>query len=546
MPIIADDRNDRGKPIARSSRTRALRTALPWALTAALGLTVAATALTTGERGFGFFSANAQRPASPGRTVEVPDAATAGEEAGPAPAEATDPPQVEPTEHEPPPTGPVEAETTALATPASAVGASSADETFADVESWLDATVSLETGPAERRERLGAGLIVSDEGDVLTSLHVVRGLRSVTALVRDGAPYEAIGYSAIDEARDLAVLRLDRPPVGAAVFPIDLLADPSRLEPVVALGHPEGAGFAAFEGTVSNLLRPRELPPRSRRFVEQSLRSAGDVLWIQHTAKLLPGCSGGPLLSRSGELLGINSWTDEESGLGYAIASRHVEAIVEQAKSQTAVEALAEVAARNVDWRDLERDLSAANVDRTLTAAEAFDWRPQSEDDYRTLRELAALVTFANQTSHSLRTQSGLEESVVQSLRTASDRAETTLRDLTWDPLVQLALVNEGAERTLDEPQGGCFLFVTAVESFTGRDGSSGFLGELTGGERRVFLRTDSLLERPEPGSHWLVLAIRQQKESVRFGANPLDPEVVPQLRVGALIPLALRGSADL
>lgn len=415
------------------------------------------------------------------------------------------------------------------------------EERPSDVEAWLDAVVSLETGPAERRERVGAGLLVSDQGDVLTCLHVVRDLRSVTVLLRDGAAYDAAGYSAIDEGRDLAVLRLDRQPAGAEVFPVERAAEAARLESVVALGHPEGSGFAAFEGTVSNTLRQEELPPRSRAFLERSLGAEGDVHWIQHTAKLLPGCSGGPLLSRSGALLGIDAWTDDEAGLGYAIAVRHVEAIVDRARSQRTIEPLAEVAARNVDWRDLERDLSGANVERTLAAAEAFDWRPENEDDYRTLRELAALVTFANQTSHSLRTQSGLEEGVVQALRTASDHAETKLRARKWDPLVQLALVNEGAERTLDEPQGGCFLFVTAVESFAGPDGSSGFVGELTGGEKRVFLRTDSLLERPEPGSHWLALAIRQQNESVRFGANPLDPETLPQLRVGALIPLNLR-----
>lgn len=502
-------------------------------------MTVAATAFSTGDLGLRFFFANSNRQAPPAFADGL-EAVRADDEASLVPGETSSTPQVGATPEEAF-NGRVEAEVTRSAEAPSDSERLISDDDFADLESWLDATVSLETGPAESRERVGAGLVVSREGDVLTSLHVVRGLRSATALLRDGAPYDVVGYAAIDEDRDLAVLRLDRPPVGAKLFAIDRVDEPSRLEPVVALGHPEGSGFAAFEGAVSNLLRPEELPSRSRRFVEQSLRADGDVLWVQHTAKLLPGCSGGPLLSRSGELLGINAWTDDESGLGYAIASRHVAAIVEQAKSRTEVEPLAEVAARYIDWRDLERDLSAANVERTLAAAEAFDWRPQSEDEYRSLRELAALVTFANQTSHSLRTQSGLEESVVQSLRTASDRAETTLRERKWDPLVQIALVNEGAERTLDEPQGGCFLFVTAVESFTGRDGSTGFLGELTGGERRVFLRTDSLLERPEPGSHWLVLAIRQQNETVRFGANPLDPEILPQLRVGALIPLELR-----
>lgn len=542
MPVIADARDDRAKPVSGASRTRAVRTALPWALTAILGLAVAATAFSTGDRGLSSFFANGSRQ-TPGETVAfVPDASAAQRDkpavpaivpsepvapAGPAPPK--DPAEGEPATPEP---------STAVAT---TDGSGATDESFADVEDWLDAIVSLETGPSERRERVGAGLLVSSEGDVLTCLHVVKGLRSVTVVLRDGAAYDAIGYSAIDEARDLAVLRLDRAPTGAKVFPIERTAEASRLEPVVALGHPDGSGFAAFEGTVSNLLTADELPSRSRTFLEQSLGATGDMLWIQHTAKLLPGCSGGPLLSPSGELVGINAWTDDEAGLGYAISVRHVDAIVEQAKPRKSAESLAEVAARHIDWRNLERDLSGANVERTLTAAEAFDWRPQSEDDYRTLRELAALVTFANQTSHSLRSQSGLEEGVVQALRTASDRAETKLRERKWDPLVQLALVNEGAERTLDEPQGGCFLFVTAVESFAGPDGSSGFIGELTGGERRVFLRTDSLLERPEPGSHWLALAIRQKNESVRFGANPLDPEVVPQLRVGALIPLALR-----
>jgi serine protease Do len=141
--------------------------------------------------------------------------------------------------------------------------------------------------------RWGAGSgIVLDEGKVLTNAHNVRGDR-VTVTFADGRAAEGT-VAGRDIDGDLAVINVDTGGVPALPW-----ADGAPTEvglPVFALSNPGGRGLRATFGFVSGIERTFR-GPRGRRI-------AGS---LEHTAPLLPGSSGGPVLTAAGQLLAINT-----------------------------------------------------------------------------------------------------------------------------------------------------------------------------------------------------------------------------------------------
>lgn len=140
------------------------------------------------------------------------------------------------------------------------------------------------------RWRGGSGVIIG-ENRVLTNAHNLHG-DEVTVTFADGRTADAT-VAGVDADGDLAVL--DAPTDGATA--LDLGTDaPGVGTPVVALGNPNGHGPRVTFGFVSGTGRSFR-GPRGRRV-------AGAV---EHTAPLMPGSSGGPVVDLDGRLLGINS-----------------------------------------------------------------------------------------------------------------------------------------------------------------------------------------------------------------------------------------------
>ena len=139
------------------------------------------------------------------------------------------------------------------------------------------------------RWRGGSGIVIED-GRVLTNAHNLHG-GEVTVTFADGraAPAVAVG---VDIDGDLAVLEV----ATDAAPPLALGADaPAVGTPVVALGNPNGHGPRVTLGFVSGT--GRSFPgPRGRRVPDA----------VEHTAPLMPGSSGGPIVGLDGRLLGIN------------------------------------------------------------------------------------------------------------------------------------------------------------------------------------------------------------------------------------------------
>jgi serine protease Do len=142
-----------------------------------------------------------------------------------------------------------------------------------------------------QRWGVGSGIVLG-EGKVLTNAHNVRGDR-VTVTFADGRAAEG-NLAGRDIDGDLAVIGVDTGEVPALPW-----ADGAPTEigmPVFALANPGGRGLRVTFGFVSGIERTFR-GPHGRRIIGS----------LEHTAPLLPGSSGGPVLTAAGQLLAINT-----------------------------------------------------------------------------------------------------------------------------------------------------------------------------------------------------------------------------------------------
>jgi 2-alkenal reductase len=167
----------------------------------------------------------------------------------------------------------------------------------------------------------GSGLVIDDEGHIVTNQHVVAEASIVTVVFYDGTEVEA-EIVGTDADSDLAVVKVSQLPEG--VHPLSLGAS-SAVRPgdwVIAIGNPFSLGSSMTLGIVSAV--GRTIPTAETPF---SIPSA-----IQTDAAINPGNSGGPLLTMDGQVVGVNaqiqSTTGTNSGVGFAIPSDVVKLVV--------------------------------------------------------------------------------------------------------------------------------------------------------------------------------------------------------------------------
>ena len=141
-----------------------------------------------------------------------------------------------------------------------------------------------------QRWGVGSGIVLG-EGRVLTNAHNVRGSQ-VTVTFADGRTAEGT-VAGHDLDGDLAVIDTDTGAAAALAWATDA---PAIGAPVFALSNPGGRGLRVTFGFVSGIDRSFRGP--------RGMRITGS---LEHTAPLLPGSSGGPVLNASGQLLGINT-----------------------------------------------------------------------------------------------------------------------------------------------------------------------------------------------------------------------------------------------
>ncbi|MFC4563102.1 S1C family serine protease [Nocardiopsis mangrovi] len=221
-------------------------------------------------------------------------------------------------------------------------------------ESTLPSVVSIQTSQGSG----GSGVVISDDGQILTNNHVVAGSDGpVLVQFNDGSEAEAEILGA-DPVSDLAVIKAD----GVSGLTAATLGDSDKVETgadVVAIGSPLGLSGTVTSGVVSAVDRPvntgsadqqpeqPQQPPQGQQdpFTppdegggQSQLRTATVINAIQTDAPINPGNSGGPLMNMNGEVIGINTailtagqgGEAGSIGLGFAIPINQARTIAAQ------------------------------------------------------------------------------------------------------------------------------------------------------------------------------------------------------------------------
>jgi len=194
-------------------------------------------------------------------------------------------------------------------------------ETIVEVRDPFDEMLRDFWGPFHRRRgpdvrhSLGSGVIIDEEGYLLTNDHVVRRATRITVKLADGREFEATPVAS-SQRSDLALLKIDSLKETRFQY-LEFAASEDLLlgESVIALGNPFGLGGSVSRGILSS--KERRVPREGEKLDLTN--------WLQTDAAINPGNSGGPLVNLDGKLIGINVAIHRQGqGIGFAIPIKQV------------------------------------------------------------------------------------------------------------------------------------------------------------------------------------------------------------------------------
>lgn len=173
----------------------------------------------------------------------------------------------------------------------------------------------------EAQSGAGSGVIVDEEGYLVTNYHVIDGAERVTVKLADGRTIPEVKVIGADPLADLAVLKIEAGGLMAAPW-----GDSRQLEvgdEVLAVGNPYRLARTVTAGIISAKGRPGVVGNLSHQE------------FLQTDAAVNPGNSGGPLVNMKGEVVGINTaiYGDTYRGISFAIPSEVAQAICERLKA---------------------------------------------------------------------------------------------------------------------------------------------------------------------------------------------------------------------
>ena len=167
---------------------------------------------------------------------------------------------------------------------------------------------------------VASGFIINSDGYLITNYHVISGSGGEARAIDYARNFYQARVIGADELRDLALLKIE------GDFETLELADSNELqvgEKVIAIGNPLGLSFTVTEGIISGLERagPNGLNE-----------------YIQTDVSLNPGNSGGPLINKQGEVVGINNFKiGGAEALGFALESNSIKNSVNKMANQTLI-----------------------------------------------------------------------------------------------------------------------------------------------------------------------------------------------------------------
>ena len=162
---------------------------------------------------------------------------------------------------------------------------------------------------------LGSGFVISQDGRIVTNYHVIKGAHTAIVKLTNGSFFPVDGVLAADPDKDLAILKV----AGKNLPFLSLETSQLRVgDRVVAIGSPLGLDGTVSDGIVS------------------AIREEDNKTWIQTTAPVSHGNSGGPLLDLKGNVTGVITWgvnLNLGQNLNFAVAANEVGTLLGQLHS---------------------------------------------------------------------------------------------------------------------------------------------------------------------------------------------------------------------
>jgi serine protease Do len=259
---------------------------------------------------------------------------------------------------------------------------------------WRRFHDQFKDGLPETTHGQGSGIIVRENGYILTNRHVVEDAESIEVRLKDGRTFKAV-VRGVDPQSDVAVIKIE-----AAGLATAKLGDSARArvgEFVVAIGAPFSLDYSVTFGHVSAKGRSN--------VIEGSEGAAMDQDYIQTDALINPGNSGGPLVNLDGEVIGINTLIRGlHTGIGFAIpislAKEVSSQLIEQGKFTRAWLGIAIQALRdNTDLKALIK-----GVDDGVVVSGILPEGPAAKSDLKLTDVITAVDGVRVSTPQDLRT----------------------------------------------------------------------------------------------------------------------------------------------
>lgn len=300
---------------------------------------------------------------------------------------------------------------------------------------------------ADAKYSRGSGVVISEDGYVLTNVHVVRDADEIFVTFFDNneeIPAERVVTS---QYKDVALLRL-KPREPRRFRPVRFAKDDDLLlgETVLALGNPFGLSGSISRGILSSKSRrPNESLPMDGRL---------DIAdWLQTDASINPGNSGGPLVNLRGELIGLNvailNPQFGAQGIGFAVPIRRVN------------QALAEVLSGESVGTPPERFWFGARLEPGLRPLTVQAVQPGSPAAKSGLKENDVILEINDRLSGSMidfnrsLVAAGDHEDILLTVRRSGQTRVLTLRLVRESDVFNNELVRQRLGMTLRPVQGG-------------------------------------------------------------------------------------------
>jgi hypothetical protein len=175
------------------------------------------------------------------------------------------------------------------------------------LEHTKSATVIVLAGEgAGRLHSIATGVVISKDGVILTALHAIKGAAEVQVRMANGEVFDRVELLGSDERRDVAALKISAGGLPSLVPRSN--AAPVSGDPVYAVTNANGLAWSATEGIISAIRPADEIPGAGSGF-----------RLLQFNAPIAPGSSGGALVDKTGELIGIITGSTGNSGFAVPV-----------------------------------------------------------------------------------------------------------------------------------------------------------------------------------------------------------------------------------